>query len=60
MSSRMRASWWLMPVAVLVGLMIAAPVAAKPQRHKRGKPQRVEKLDKELRSRSAQLPAPRA
>jgi serine protease AprX len=55
MSPRMRASWWLMPVAVLVGLMIASPVDAKPQRHKRGKPQRVEKLDKELRSRSAKL-----
>jgi serine protease AprX len=42
-----------MPVAVLVGLMIASPVDAKPQR--RGKPQRVEKLDRELKSRSTKL-----
>jgi serine protease AprX len=55
MSSRKRASWWLTPVAVLVGLMIAIPVDAKPQHHRRGKPVRVEKLDKELRTRSGRL-----
>ncbi len=43
-----------MPVAVLAGLMIAAPVAAKPQSH-RGKPARVEKLDREVKSRASRL-----
>jgi serine protease AprX len=54
MSSRKRACWWLMPVAVLAGLMIAAPVAAKPQSH-RGKSSRVEKLDRETKSRASRL-----
>ena len=54
MSSRKRACWWLMPVAVLAGLMIAAPVAAKPQPH-RGRSSRVEKLDREVTSRASRL-----
>ena len=55
MSSRMRACWWLMPVAVLAGLMIAAPVAAKPQSQNSGKSNRIEKLDRETKSRSLRL-----
>jgi serine protease AprX len=55
MSSRKRASWWLIPVAVLVGLATAVPVTAKPRSSRHGKPYRVEKMDKELKSRSGQL-----
>jgi serine protease AprX len=58
MSFRERASSWLTPALVLAAIVaIATPVAAKPgpSRHSRGKQHRVEKLDKELKSRSSRL-----
>jgi serine protease AprX len=50
-------SFWLTPALVLAGLMVlAAPVSAKPgSGHGRGKPKQVQKLDRELKSRSGRL-----
>jgi serine protease AprX len=55
MRLRIRQSW-LTAAVVLLGLtVLAAPVSAKPGRHGKGKQVRVEKLDRDLKSRSSRL-----
>ena len=59
MSVRQRVSRWLTPAAVLVGLLALALVgdaSAGPRGHRnRRQPQRVERIDKELKARSGRL-----